>query len=145
MMDFIMVPLVVGIITLGIYKLFELFVGKRERLLIIEKLGDKLILPVGLNKISLPGYNNSLPFSFGTLKTGCLLIGIGLGMLVGFFICIFSIPNYYTKLHYSEVGEISAIIYGSCVLFFGGLGLIISFLIEMKNKKGKNEEMMQQN
>lgn len=34
--------IVVGIITLGIYKLFELFVGKKERLTMIEKLGDKL-------------------------------------------------------------------------------------------------------
>lgn len=68
MLDFIMVPLVVGIITLGIYKLFELFVCRRERLTVIEKIGDKLILPVGLSKISLPSYNNSLPFSFGTLK-----------------------------------------------------------------------------
>ena len=29
-MDFIMVPLIMGIITLGIYKLFELFVCRRE-------------------------------------------------------------------------------------------------------------------
>ena len=41
MMDFILVPLVVGIITLGIYKLFELFVCKKERIIMIEKLGDK--------------------------------------------------------------------------------------------------------
>ena len=34
--------IVVGIITLGIYKLFELFVGKKERLTMIEKLGDKV-------------------------------------------------------------------------------------------------------
>ena len=42
MLDFIMVPAVVGIITLGIYKLFELFVRKKERLIIIDKIGDKL-------------------------------------------------------------------------------------------------------
>ena len=30
MMDFIMVPAVMTIITLGVYKLFELFVCKRE-------------------------------------------------------------------------------------------------------------------
>ena len=29
-MDFIMVPLIMGIITLGIYKLFELFVCRRD-------------------------------------------------------------------------------------------------------------------
>ena len=32
MMDFISVPLVVGIVCAGIYGLFELFVRKRERL-----------------------------------------------------------------------------------------------------------------
>ena len=31
MMDFITIPLVVGTITLGIYKLFELFVCKKEQ------------------------------------------------------------------------------------------------------------------
>ena len=38
MMDFISVPLVVGIVCAGIYGLFELFVRKRERLAIIEKI-----------------------------------------------------------------------------------------------------------
>ena len=35
MMDFIMVPAVMTIITLGIYKLFELFVCKKERIMLI--------------------------------------------------------------------------------------------------------------
>ena len=38
MMDFIMVPTIMAIITLGIYKLFELFVCKKERLMLIEKI-----------------------------------------------------------------------------------------------------------
>ena len=41
MMDFIMVPAIMAIITVGIYKLFELFVCKKERLMLIEKMGDK--------------------------------------------------------------------------------------------------------
>ena len=41
MMNFIMVPAIMAIITVGIYKLFELFVCKKERLMIIEKMGDK--------------------------------------------------------------------------------------------------------
>ncbi|KAA6305525.1 hypothetical protein EZS27_042822, partial [termite gut metagenome] len=90
-MDFIMAPLIVGIIALCIYKLFELFVCKRERLSIIEKLGDKLTLPVELNKLSLPDYSHSRPFSFGALKAGCLLMGIGLGLFVGFSFCVFGI------------------------------------------------------
>ena len=36
MMDFIMVPAVMTIITLGVYKLFELFVCKKERIMLIE-------------------------------------------------------------------------------------------------------------
>lgn len=46
--------IVVGIITLGIYKLFELFVGKKERLTMIEKLGDKLDPSMLGNRLSLP-------------------------------------------------------------------------------------------
>jgi len=37
-MNFIMVPLVTGIVTLGIYKFFELLICRRERREIIGKL-----------------------------------------------------------------------------------------------------------
>ena len=44
MMDFIFVPLVVGVVTLGIYKFFELLVCRRERRMIIDKMdGNALI------------------------------------------------------------------------------------------------------
>ncbi len=45
MMDFIMVPTILAIITLGIYKLFELFVCKKERLTIIER-WERSLLPI---------------------------------------------------------------------------------------------------
>lgn len=38
MLNFIMVPLICGILVLGFYKLFELFACKKERLLIIERM-----------------------------------------------------------------------------------------------------------
>ena len=41
MMDFIMVPAVMTIITLGVYKLFELFVCKKERIMLIEKMDER--------------------------------------------------------------------------------------------------------
>ena len=78
MMDFIMVPLIMGIITLGIYKLFELFACRRERMAIIEKLGDKISAADLKGKFSLPIYNH---YSFSTLKGGCLMLGIGLAFL----------------------------------------------------------------
>ena len=53
-MDFIMIPLVTGIVTLGIYKFFELLICRRERRELISRLeGEQLIdylklVPMGL-------------------------------------------------------------------------------------------------
>ena len=56
MMDFIMVPLIFGIVTYGIYSLFELFVHKKERLMIIEKLSEKVDWAVLDGKLQLPSF-----------------------------------------------------------------------------------------
>ncbi|BEG99542.1 DUF6249 domain-containing protein [Bacteroides sedimenti] len=135
MMDFISVPLVVGIVTLGIYKLFELFVRKKERLSIIEKIGEKFDASMIENKFSFPSriFKN---FSFGSLKAGCLLMGVGLGLLVGFIICTSTITGY-NMGHDIDWGvrDTAGIVYGASVLIFGGLGLITAFLIEMQYSK----------
>ena len=73
--------IVVGIITLGIYKLFELFVGKKERLTMIEKLGDKLDPSMLGNRLSLPlpvgtPFMSSSPISFG-LEIWLFVAGYG--------------------------------------------------------------------
>ena len=65
MMDFIMVPTILAIITLGIYKLFELFVCKKERLTIIEKMGEKFTPDMLEHKINFSSIGN---FSFSALK-----------------------------------------------------------------------------
>ena len=90
-MDFIAIPTIVGILTLGFYKLFELFVCKKERLLMIEKLGDKLSPDMLKDKISLPAVGG---LSFSALKFGCLFIGVGLGLLVAYLICATTIDGY---------------------------------------------------
>ena len=140
MMDFITVPLVVGIVTLGIYKLFELFVRKKERLSIIEKIGEKFDASMIENKFSFPSkiFKN---FSFGSLKAGCLLMGVGLGLLVGFVICISTIRGYNLGGSIDwAVRDTAGIVYGASVLIFGGFGLIAAFIVEMKySKKDKDE------
>ena len=140
MMDFIMVPLIVGIVCAGIYGLFELFVRKKERLAIIEKIGDKLEPSAFDVKIGLPRLATN--FSFSSLKTGCcpqLSIsksGIGLGLLVGFIISVsltdFDIDNWGRR-------ELISTVYGASVLLFGGIGLIVAFVIELKLSKDKNK------
>ena len=128
MLDFIMVPAVVGIITLGIYRLFELFVRKKERLIIIDKIGDKLTPEILSGKID---FSTNIPkLSFSALKFGCLFIGLVISMLVAFAV-------HYNFADFVESSyQIRGAVYGSCVLLFGGLGLIIAFIIELKiNKK----------
>ena len=128
-MDFITIPLVVGIITLGIYKLFELFACRRERITLIEKLGEKM-----------SDYNRS-QLSFGTLKGGCLLLGVGLGLLTGFIISYVSFSPYdFDRFDRGYTREMVGVIYGSCTLLFGGAGLVTSFLIERNSCNKKKEE-----
>lgn len=134
MMDFIMVPLIVGIVCAGIYGLFELFARKKERLAIIEKMGDKLESSALNAHIGLPRLTAN--FSFSSLKAGCLLSGIGLGLLVGFIISTLC-----TDFNLDMWGqrEMISTVYGASVMLFGGTGLIIAFIIEMKLSKDKSK------
>ena len=137
MMNFITAPLIVGFICLGIYALFELFVRRKERLLIIEKISERMDISDLGKKLSFPSY--SLPrFSFNSLKTGCLLMGIGFGILVGFF-CNLIIAANRSSLDFDDVYDVVSSAYGASVLLFGGLGLVIAFIIETNMKKKEDK------
>ena len=134
-MDFIMAPVVCGIFVLGFYKLFELFVCKKERLLIIEKMGEKFTPEMLGNKINLSSVGN---VSFSALKFGCLFVGLGLGLLVAYLICTTTLEGYAemsSNRFNGNLRETISVIYGACVLLFGGAGLLTSFLIELKISK----------
>lgn len=133
MMDFITVPLVTGIVFLAFYKVIELFARRKERMAII----DKIDFSSSTNVFDSFDYGR-LHISFSALKTGSLLIGIGLGMLIGLMLHL-----HITTIHDLDVfigkRELVGIAYGAPVLLFGGLGLIVAFMIEMKiNLKEKN-------
>jgi hypothetical protein len=131
MMDFIMVPIVVGIVCTGIYGLFELFVRRKERMAIIEKIGDKLDASAFEGKFKLPAYRAGV--SFNSLKVGCLLSGVGFGLLIGFiFNIILAAQIDPSVLDDWSRREMAGICYGASVLLFGGIALLIAFLIEMK-------------
>jgi hypothetical protein len=135
-MDFIIAPLVVGIISYFTYMVFELFVRRKERLLFLEKMGQNLMPPdlsVLKNQFSslLPTFPKK---SFTGLRAGCLLLGLGLGLFVGLTICIHLRGMELGQNHW-EINSFFSVAYGSSVLFFGGLGLVISYLIESKSAK----------
>ena len=137
MVEAIMVPAVCGMFIFGFLKLFELFVCKKERLLIIEKMGEKFTPDMLEHKIN---FSSIGKFSSSALKLGCLLMGLGLGLLIGYLICSTTLEGYAemgdVRLNYN-MRETISIIYGACILLFGGLGLLIAFLVELKINKNK--------
>lgn len=131
-MEELMIVANVAIVFGVIYKLFELFVKRKERMMLIEKMGDKLTPEVFKNGIFyLPS-----SFSFGGLRLGCLLLGLGLGLLVGYVIVCLTGPE---RRGY-RVSETISIIYGASVLLGGGLGLVVSYLIEVNKVEREKEE-----
>mgnify|MGYP003291207854 FL=1 len=138
MIEAIMVPAVCSIFVVGFYKLFELFVCKKERLLIIEKMGEKFTPDMLEHKIN---FSSIGKFSSTALKFGCLFMGLGLGLLVGYLICTTTLQGYAEmradRLFNRNMHDTISIIYGACILLFGGLGLLIAFLVELKINKNK--------
>ena len=135
-MDFITAPLITFIVFAFIYGVFELMVRRGERMAIIEKMGDKLEPSMLQGKLNICG---GMKFSFGTLKAGCLLIGVGLGLLVGFMICACTFPTFTSNVESTwEIRQLISLVNGASVLLFGGVGLIVAFLVEMKIGKKKD-------
>ena len=134
--EMISVPLIVWICVSGLYGLFELYARRGERKAIIEKMGDKLDSSLLVGKFSMPNLSFK---SFSSLKTGCLLIGLGLGLLVGLLISMIMVSNnYYEGMERWRFESFTGVAYGASVLLFGGIGLLVSFIIENKmNKKEK--------
>ena len=123
---------ITGIVFYATYKVFELFVGKRERILMIEKLSD---LNLSLSGKELPDigklFHQCSPFS--ALKVGLLLMGMGIGLLITYFL---NLVNYDVL---SGDSGLRNLVYTAPLLIGGGLGLLIAFIIETKmgDKKGK--------
>ncbi|MBP9018517.1 MAG: DUF6249 domain-containing protein [Rikenellaceae bacterium] len=136
MLDFITVPLVTGICIFGFYKLVELFVRKRERIMLIERISQ--LENIDSNKIDLSRIFGKEPYRNGrfvALRAGMLLIGVGLGLLVGFIIVYNTFGPFVGDFYYRSNG-MAELIYGSTTLLFGGLGLLAAFIIEHKLRKG---------
>jgi len=136
MFDFLIPITIVWILTAGVYRLFELCIRRKERMMLIEKMGAELH-PSGLNGgFEFPAFPNVSPTSFSGLKIGCLLIGIGLGLVTGLILVV-----HLGCREYSNQWDIFTVAYLAPVLIFGGLGLLIAFLIENKvTKKARISE-----
>lgn len=116
-----------------LYKVIELLVRRKERLRLIEKITE---LPPELLVDKLPGLksmqsllNSDADTDFGsskfvTLRWGCLICGIGLGMLIGgiYMACNPDIASWRTR----------DMIVGGSILLSGAVGLIVAFVVEYR-------------
>ena len=136
MFRFLEGPLIVGLITYFVYMTFELYARRKERMQLIEKINQNF-MPTDF---PVPKFNSLLPSfkgkSFTSLRFACLFVGIGLGLLIGLFICMFIKEHLRIGNGTWERDTFYGVAYGAPVLLFGGLGLLISYFIESNaNKK----------
>ena len=130
---------VVGFCVLSIYKLFELFVRKSERMALIEKMAIS-----GENKdINIPSIYLKSDRRSTPLRLSLLLIGVGLGCILAFYaqyyyfnsFLEYDLENWQVR---NNVAQIKFVLNFSFIAIFGGLGLLIAYLIE--SKKSKNQD-----
>ncbi len=107
MQEDIIIPVVFFVALFGIIYVF-VSARNKERMSMIEK---------GVNPKDF--LQSSRPNVYGILKWALLLVGLGLGLFVG------SLLETYT-----EIQEEPA--YFASALFFGGMGLVLAFLIQKR-------------
>ncbi len=136
MLEFITIPLTFGIGAYAFYKVVELFVRKKERLMLVDKLNT--LDNVNTNNINLSGLFGGvkvLQNQYLSLRIGSLLMGLGLGLLIGYLIVQISYGDL-RELTW-DLREAQSVIYGASTLLFGGMGLTAGFIAEMKMKNKK--------
>jgi hypothetical protein len=113
--------LIVVVVFFGVYKLFELFVHRKERTMLIEKIEN--LNPTEIPEIKL----SSASGKYAALRGALLAMGIGLGFIVGFMLRSSGLLSGFEKE--------SQILYFACICLFGGLGLLVSYFIESRVEK----------
>lgn len=138
--------LVMGIITFGVYRIFELFVRRKERMAMIEKMQVNIEPQLLKDRLKLPLFGNPNMALFWSLRAGFLFAGVGLGLIIGFIIevCLTGgLDPSRMNMDWESTRYIKntlSIAYIACVFIFGGIGLLIAYLIEQKNiRKGELE------
>ncbi len=136
-MEWIMIPLNVAIIFGCIYKVTELFVRRRERLMLINKISE--ISNADFQGIKLYSSGNK----YTAMRIGWLMLGVGFGFLFGFLINMMATFGDYGN-HCEEVKfyhyHVAGIVYIACICICGGVGLLMSYRAERKAEQPQEEK-----
>lgn len=132
-----MIPLNFLIVFGTIYKVIELFVRKRERLMLISKLTE--ISNVDFKGISLYSSGNK----FTALRIGWLMLGVGMGFLAGFLINMMATYGKYAY-DFDSIWQfhnhVAGIVYIACICICGGIGLLLSYKAERKAERPEEQK-----
>lgn len=133
-----LVPMVVcAIFVYGVYRLFELFVRRKERMAIIDKMLSSPLDPSILNKqFSLPIFYKNNGSSW-PIRIGLLLVGLGIGAIIA---SVVDINIRMTGEHNWEMRNAISSFYFACIATFGGIGLVIAYFIERSHNRKENKE-----
>jgi len=132
--------LVCAIIFITVYKVFELFVRRSERIAMIEKLSSGLEPQILKTRLNLPSYQTD-NYSSWAIRIGLLLVGIGLGIVVAAVIDLLAVPPAISEGQlFHEFRHTISVLYPAFATLFGGLGLVIAYFIEKKSWKKNSEE-----
>ena len=122
-----------------IYMVFELFARRGERKMLIEKIVEIGKADVGryLNEyLGNTGMANIFRMkSHGSIRRALLMLGIGIGVMAGFFINYLLVGDAYltSNRHWDVCNEeVVVVVYIASVCIFGGLGMLIAYFIERK-------------
>ena len=79
--------------------------------------------------------------SYMPLRVGCLLMGLGIGLFVAYIIVYGTWVDSYKSGMAKEwmFRDLSGVIFGACVLIGGGMGLVMSYLIEIWRERLNKE------
>ncbi|MDR2950800.1 MAG: hypothetical protein LBV71_16555 [Prevotella sp.] len=125
---------VLAIVTFGIYKIFELFVRRNERMSIIEKFSTGIDPQILMNQFTLPIYQSRDNGSWA-IRIGLLLLGIGLGVVIAAIIDLLAVPPTSGGEVFYEFRNTISVLYPALAAVFGGLGLVSAYFIEKKKDK----------
>lgn len=127
-------PIFICAIVFGcIYKIFELFVRKNERMRIIDKVEQIGALPaVDPQRLTSLFYQSS-DNRFKALRWGLLAVGIGVGLVCYVAACV-------SESSIRANWRLESSLCSALVLLGGGLGLVIAFLIENKLRNNHRDE-----
>lgn len=122
---------VTAIVFVTIYKIFDLFVRRQERLAIIDKISPENA-NVDFSKLAVaPAAPDN---RFASLKWGALALGLGLGMF-SYTMIMGACPELNKGLLMVET------LCSGLVLIGGGFGLLVAFLIENSIRKSREKEL----